>query len=80
MDDNQRDQLLARLDERSESIHSDIRDLKSYIIAVDRKTQVLAKSVEKNTSDIIWIKGIGSGLAGLFPTVYGVIEWLRNRG
>lgn len=80
MDDSERDQLLARLDERSETTLQSISELKTYIIVVDRKIQETRRDVEKNTSDITWIKGIGSGMAGLFPTLYGFVEWWKNRG
>lgn len=78
MDDSERDQLLARLDERSEAIHGSLSDLKVYIVAVDRKTQATAKIAEKHESDINWIKWVGSSVLGILASILGITEWLNK--
>ena len=59
-------EILIRIDERQKDMHEDVKNLKG-----------LYPKVEKNTTDIHWIRIIGGGIAAIGAGIVGMVEWFK---
>lgn len=67
MNDQERDELLVRLDERVGSIKS-----------TTDKFEALETKVEKVVTDVKWLKGIGSSVVGIATAIAGTVTWFKH--
>lgn len=67
MNDEERDSLLIRLDERVHSIGEKVDKF-------DRIEQI----VEKMITDIKWMKSIGASVVGIGSTIAGIVAYFKH--
>jgi hypothetical protein len=67
MNDQERDELLIRIDQRTLDMKEKVDKFESVVTVV-----------EGHITDIKWIKTIGASVIGLGSTITGVVAWFKH--